>query len=170
MRLPADLSGLDALALPGGESTTISRLLATSGLEAPLRRELASGLPVFAPCAGLILLSRAIDDGRPGQIATGTFDIAIRRNAYGRQVASFETDLRVEGLEAPFRAVFIRAPRITEVGEGVEVLARHAGDPVLVRQGVSMGMVFHPEMTSDDRVQRLFLDGIQGGGRKRDAA
>lgn len=169
VRLPADLAGLDALALPGGESTTISRLLSTSGLDEPLRHELAAGLPVFATCAGLILLSRDIEDGRPGQAGLGIFDVAVQRNGYGRQVASFEADISIAALESPFRAVFIRAPRISTVGPEAEVLASHAGDPVLIRHGRSLGMVFHPEITSDDRLQKLFLDGV-GRGRQRDAA
>jgi 5'-phosphate synthase pdxT subunit len=145
VRLPHDLVDLDGLVLPGGESTAMSHLLAVSGLEGPLRAALADGLPCFATCAGTILLSRRIEDGRPDQIALGHLDIEVRRNGYGRQAASFESDLAVAGLGAEgFRAVFIRAPRITAVGRGAEVLASLDGHPVAVRQGSTLAFVFHP--------------------------
>jgi 5'-phosphate synthase pdxT subunit len=162
VRLAAEIESVDALAIPGGESTTISKLLRGFELEEPLRRRLAAGLPTLTTCAGLILLSRAIVDGSPGQVATGTLDIAVRRNAWGSQVDSFEADLAVGELgDLPFRGVFIRAPRIEEIGPGVEVLARLGDEPVAVRQGPHIGLTFHPEMTGDDRIHRLFLDQVE---------
>jgi 5'-phosphate synthase pdxT subunit len=159
VRLAAELESVDALAIPGGESTTMGKLLRAFDLEETLRRRLDAGMPTLTTCAGLILLSRTITDGRPDQVATGTLDIAVRRNAWGSQVDSFEEDLRVTALgDLPFRGVFIRAPRIEEVGEGVEVLASIADEPVAVAQGSHIGLTFHPEMTGDDRLHRLFLD------------
>jgi 5'-phosphate synthase pdxT subunit len=159
VRLGAELDMVDALAIPGGESTTMSKLLRAFDLEAPLRRRLEAGLPTLTTCAGLILLSRAISDGTDDQLATGTLDITVRRNGYGSQVESFEADLTVSGLgERSFRGVFIRAPRVTGVGDGVEVLARFDGEPVALRQGPHIGLTFHPEMTGDDRIHQLFLD------------
>jgi pyridoxal 5'-phosphate synthase pdxT subunit len=161
VRLADELEGLDALAIPGGESTTMSKLLRAFDLEQPLRNRLDAGLPTLTTCAGLILLSRAIRDGTDDQLATGTLDVTVLRNGYGSQVDSFEADLGVSGLGgSPFRGVFIRAPRITEVGAGVEVLASVDGEPVAVRQGAHIGLTFHPEMTGDDRIHRLFLDGL----------
>lgn len=162
VRLPGELERADALVLPGGESTTMSRLLRVFGLEGPLRRRLDDGMPTLATCAGLILLSRDVLDGRPDQLALGSFDVAVRRNGYGRQVESFEADVHVEALGvAPFRGVFIRAPRIEDVGRGAEVVATYDDNPVAVRQGASLGLVFHPEMTDDLRLHRLFLDGAE---------
>jgi 5'-phosphate synthase pdxT subunit len=137
----------------------MGKLLAAFALEEPLRRRLAAGLPTLTTCAGLILLSRSIVDGRADQVSTGTFDIAVRRNAWGSQVDSFEADLKFLHLgDLPFRGVFIRAPRIEEIGDGVEVLARLDDEPVAVRQGPHLGLTFHPEMTGDDRIHRLFLE------------
>jgi 5'-phosphate synthase pdxT subunit len=153
---------VDALAIPGGESTTMGKLLRAFDLEHSLRRRLAGGMPTLTTCAGLILLSRAITDGSPDQLATGTLDIAVRRNAWGSQVDSFEADLVVGRLgDLPFRGVFIRAPRIEEVGAGVEVIARLGDEPVAVRQGLHIGLTFHPEMTGDDRIHRLFLEQLE---------
>jgi pyridoxal 5'-phosphate synthase pdxT subunit len=161
VRLADELEAVDALAIPGGESTTMSKLLRAFDLEQPLRNRLDAGLPTLTTCAGLILLSRTIRDGTDDQLATGTLDVTVLRNGYGSQVDSFEADLSVSGLGAnPFRGVFIRAPRITEVGSGVEVLASLDGEPVAVRQGPHIGLTFHPEMTGDDRIHRLFLDGL----------
>ena len=157
VRTPDDLSAVDALVMPGGESTTMSRLLTTSGLFEPLAELLADGLPVFGTCAGMILLATEITGGRPDQRSFGMVDIAVRRNAYGRQVDSFETDLTVVGLDTPFHAVFIRAPQVTAVGSGVEVLAEHEGVPVLARQGRITVASFHPELTGDARLHALFL-------------
>ena len=159
VRTPADLDGVDALVLPGGESTTMSRLLQVFGLEAPLRERLATGMPTLSTCAGLILLSREVLDGRPDQLALGALNLSVRRNGYGRQVDSFEADLAVAPLGvAPFRAVFIRAPLIESVGAGVEVIATFGDNAVAVAQGPHLGLCFHPEMTDDPRLHQLFLD------------
>lgn len=150
---------MDALAIPGGESTTMSKLLRAFDLEQPLRQRLDAGLPTLTTCAGLILLSRSIRDGTDDQLATGTLDVTVRRNGYGSQVDSFEADLTVSGLgDRSFRGVFIRAPRITDVGPGVEVLASFDGEPVAVAVGPHIGLTFHPEMSGDDRIHRLFLE------------
>jgi 5'-phosphate synthase pdxT subunit len=159
VRTPADLDGVDALVLPGGESTTMSRLLQVFGLEAPLRERLASGMPTLSTCAGLILLSREVLDGRPDQLALGTLDLSVRRNGYGRQVDSFEADIAVAPLGvAPFRAVFIRAPLIESTGPDVEVIATFGDNAVAVAQGPHLGLCFHPEMTDDPRLHQLFVE------------
>lgn len=160
VRTPHDLVGIDALVMPGGESTTMSRLLGTSQLWDPIAERLDAGLPVFGTCAGMILLARTVHDGRPDQRSFGALDIAVRRNGYGRQVDSFETDLDVEGLESPVHAVFIRAPLVESTGADVEVLARHADEPVLVRSGSALAASFHPELTDDARLHRLFLQEV----------
>ena len=158
VRTPAELGALDALILPGGESTTMSKLLDSSGVRVPLGELLADGLPVFGTCAGMILLARDVVDGRPDQESFGAIDIAVRRNAYGRQRDSFETPLAVDGLAGgPFPGVFIRAPRIESVGERVEVLARHDDVPVLARQGPVFVASFHPELSGDLRLHEFFL-------------
>jgi pyridoxal 5'-phosphate synthase pdxT subunit len=159
VRTPAELERVDALVLPGGESTTMSRLLHVFGLEAPLRERLAAGMPTLSTCAGLILLSREVLDGRPDQLALGVLDVSVRRNGYGRQVESFEADLSVAPLGvAPFRAVFIRAPLIVSVGPDVEVIASFGDNPVAIAQGPHLGLCFHPEMTEDPRLHQLFLE------------
>ena len=155
VRRPQQLDGLDGLVLPGGESTAIGRLVRLAGLEEPLR---AFRGPVFGTCAGLILLARAASDGVPGQPLLGLLDVAVRRNGYGRQVASFEADLDLAGEAEPLRGVFIRAPRITERGPGVEVLAALDGDPVLVQEGRILAASFHPELAGDGRVHERFLE------------
>ncbi len=162
VRAPEDLSGVDALVLPGGESTTISMLLDSSGLFEPLAERLRDGMAAFGTCAGMILLAADVLDGRPDQRSFGAIDIAVRRNAFGRQVDSFETDLDVEGLDGPVDAVFIRAPFVERAGGGVEVLARVGGHPVLCRQGPVLVASFHPELSRDLRVHALFLDLAQG--------
>ena len=160
VRRPADLGALDALVIPGGESTAILHLLTTSGLRVPVGEALAGGLPVLGTCAGLIVLADKVVDGRSDQWSYELIDVGVRRNGYGRQVASFETDVDVAGVGA-VRGVFIRAPRIESWGGDVEVLAtidRGDGEhPVLVRQGSVWGASFHPELAGDDRVHRLFL-------------
>lgn len=158
VRVPDDLEACDALVMPGGESTTMSKLLESSGLFEPIARRLEAGMPVFGTCAGMILLAAEVVDGRSDQRSFGAVDVTVRRNAYGRQIDSFETDIAVAGLDAAFHAVFIRAPRIERCGDDVEVLAMHDGAPVLVRSNAVMAASFHPELTADDRVHRLFLD------------
>jgi pyridoxal 5'-phosphate synthase pdxT subunit len=146
VRKPEQLEELDGLVIPGGESTAIMRLVRIYGLEEALRR---FSRPVFGTCAGMILLDRS---------HLGLVDVSVRRNAYGRQVASFEADLALEGEDEPLRGVFIRAPRVAEAGPDVEVLAEHAGEPVLLRDGRFLVASFHPELTDDTRVHELFLD------------
>lgn len=166
VRLPRDLSGCDGLILPGGESTAISMLLESSGLRAPLGDALNAGLPVFGTCAGMILLSSHISDGRKDQWSYRALDISVRRNGFGRQVRSFEGDIDVVGLDRPVRAVFIRAPVIDKVGSDVEILGsveyRFADGattvvPAVVRSGNVVASSFHPELTDDPRLHELFL-------------
>lgn len=170
VRRRAELDAVDAIVLPGGESTTTSRLLATFELLEPLRARIAAGMPTYGSCAGMILLAREVLDGRPDQQQLGGLDVVVRRNAFGRQVDSFETDLHVDGLAGgPLRAVFIRAPWVESMGAGVEVLATvpqltvgggntgtAAGRVVAVRQGPVLATSFHPELTGDSRVHALF--------------
>jgi 5'-phosphate synthase pdxT subunit len=161
VRTAEDLTEVDGLGLPGGESTTMSRLIRAFGLETPLRQRLAAGMPTFSTCAGTILLSREIQDGVPDQLALGVLDVCTRRNGYGRQVQSFECDLDVACLDDPlFRAVFIRAPVIEDCGRAVEVLAVHDQKAVAVRQGPHLSFTFHPEMTGDLRLHRLFVESL----------
>ncbi len=150
VRKPEQLEGLDGLVIPGGESTAITRLIRLYGLEEAI---LAFREPVLGTCAGMILLDREHLD---------LVEIGVQRNAYGRQVASFEADLVLTGDERPLRGVFIRAPRVADVGPGVEVLAEHEGEPVLLRQGRFLVASFHPELTDDTRVHRLFLELVRG--------
>ena len=168
VRRAGELAEVDGLVLPGGESTTISRLLETFELLEPLRKRLAGGMPALGSCAGMILLATSVLDGRPDQHQLDAIDVTVRRNAFGRQVDSFETDLDVDGLAGgPLRAVFIRAPWVERTGEGVQVLARipdvpdageAAGRIVAVRQGPVLATAFHPELTGDRRVHQLFCD------------
>jgi 5'-phosphate synthase pdxT subunit len=160
VRRPIDLDALDGIVLPGGESTTMSRLLTTSGLFDDLKGLLTDGLPVFGTCAGMILCAAEVLDGRPDQRGFGLLDLAVRRNGYGRQLDSFEAELDVRGLDAPFHAVFIRAPLVERVGPDVEVLATHEGVPVLVRAGACTVAAFHPELTDDDRLHELFVGSL----------
>ncbi|HVL32460.1 MAG TPA: pyridoxal 5'-phosphate synthase glutaminase subunit PdxT [Actinomycetota bacterium] len=154
VRTHAELDAVDALVIPGGESTTIRKLATAYGLIEPLRARARAGLPIFGTCAGLIACARTILDG--DEPIWPVVDIDVARNAYGRQLQSFEADVDVEGI-GTVRAAFIRAPRIERVGEDVEVLARHAGVPVLVRQGQVLLAAFHPEITGDPRLHELFL-------------
>jgi 5'-phosphate synthase pdxT subunit len=158
IRTPRELETVDALVLPGGESTTMSRLLTTSGLFDHVKGRLGDGMPVFGTCAGMILCATDVLDARADQRGFDLIDLTVRRNGYGRQLDSFEADLEVEGLETPFHAVFIRAPLVERVGDGVEVLARHDGVPVLVRSGPCTVAAFHPELTDDARLHQLFLE------------
>ena len=159
VRGPDDLAGVDALVMPGGESTTMSMLLDSSSLREPLTARLSDGMPVFGTCAGMILLAEGVGDGRDDQRSFGAIDIDVRRNAFGRQVDSFEADLAVTGFDAPFHGVFIRAPIVERAGDRVEVLAEFNGQPVLVRQGDALAAAFHPELSDDNRIHRLFLEG-----------
>ena len=161
-RLP-ELEACEGLVIPGGESTTMFKLARTFDLFEPLRQRIKEGLPVFGTCAGMIMLADRIVDGTPDQETLGGLDITVRRNAFGRQVDSFEADLTLDGLDRPLHAVFIRAPWVEETGPDVEVLGRvadgaAAGRIVAVRQGSLMATSFHPEVSGDDRVHRLFLD------------
>ncbi|MGH7640730.1 MAG: pyridoxal 5'-phosphate synthase glutaminase subunit PdxT [Candidatus Dormibacteria bacterium] len=158
VRTPEELQGLQGLVIPGGESSTMSHLIHRFELEEPLRQALSRGLACLTTCAGTILAARQIRDGLPGQIQLGFLDIVVRRNAYGRQLESGEVDLEVQGIEgAPMRVALIRAPAIEETGPGVEVLAEHQSRPVAIRQGRHLGLTFHPEITQDPRLHRLFL-------------
>ena len=162
VRTPAGLEGVDAVVLPGGESTTMSHLLTTSGLYDELKSRLASGMPVFGTCAGMILCATEVLDGRPDQRGFDLIDLTVRRNGYGRQLASFEADLDVPGAlgDDPFHAVFIRAPLVERVGADVEVLARHEDVPVLVREGGCTVAAFHPELTDDTRLHEMFVESV----------
>ena len=166
VRTPSDLAGVDAIVLPGGESTTMSMLLGSAGLFEPLAERLHDGLPAFGTCAGMILLASDVLDGRDDQRSFGRIDIAVRRNAFGRQVDSFEADLDVDGLaggmRSPFHAVFIRAPYVERTGADVDVLAAVDGHAVVCRSTSSNTLVtaFHPELSGDPRIHQLFLGGI----------
>lgn len=163
VRRAADLANVDALVIPGGESTVMMRLIAQGDLLEPLRERIAAGMPAYGSCAGMILLADRILDGAAGQRTLGGLDVTVRRNAFGRQVASFEADVTVDGVDGgPVRAVFIRAPWVEEVGAGVEVLSSVAlptgGEAVVaVRQGNLLATSFHPEVTNDARVHALFV-------------
>lgn len=158
-----ELAAVDGMVLPGGESTTIGKLLDRFGLLEPLRARVDDGMPLYGTCAGLILMARDIAGREDAPHRLGCLDVTVRRNAYGRQVDSFEADLDVKGLDAPFRAVFIRAPMIERVGTGVEVLADSDGAPVMVRSRRLLATSFHPEMTGDGRVHELFVSMIEQG-------
>lgn len=158
VRYADQLADVDALVMPGGESTTIGKLLERFQLWEPLRERARSGMPLYGTCAGLILMASEVTGIHDAPHRMGLLDITVERNAYGRQVDSFETDLSVSGMDEPFRAVFIRAPLVTRCGADVEVLAEHEGSPVLVRTGSLLASTFHPEMTGDNRVHELFLE------------
>jgi 5'-phosphate synthase pdxT subunit len=161
VRTAEQLDSVDALVVPGGESTTISMLLESSGLFEPIAERIDAGLPVLGTCAGMILLSREILDGRSDQRSWGAIDVDVRRNAFGRQVDSFEADLDIEAVEGdPFHAVFIRAPVIERAGDDVVVLASLSDRPVLARQGGVLVSSFHPELTADGRLHRYFLEEV----------
>ena len=166
VRRPDELAAVDGLVLPGGESTTIDKLTRVFGLRDPLRSRIAEGLPVYGSCAGMILLADRLLDGHPQQQTLGGLDITVRRNAFGRQVDSHETDLEVAGVAGgPVRAVFIRAPWVEQAGPGVEVLAsieaKGESRPVVVRQGHLLATSFHPEVTGDHRVHALFVEMVR---------
>lgn len=163
VRQPAHLVGLNGLVLPGGESSVMDKLLRIFGLSAPLRDAIAGGLPVLGTCAGLIMLACELEDGIAGQETLGGLNVTVRRNAFGSQVVSHETDVTIAGVQGPpVRVAFIRAPLVTAVGAEVEVIASlPGGDVVGVRQGVVMGVAFHPEITGDDRLHRLFVNSVR---------
>ena len=156
VRTPADLASVDGLILPGGESTTIDKLLDSSGLRAPLAARLEAGMPAFGTCAGLIVLSASAVDGTPDQRTLGAIDVVSQRNGFGRQVKSFEAPVTLIGDSTTMPGVFIRAPRIVSVGEDVEVIARLADEPVAATSRTIMVATFHPELTDDDRLHRRF--------------
>ncbi len=171
VRRVAELDACDGLIVPGGESTTMFKLARTFDLFEPIQQRIKEGLPVFGTCAGMIMLADRIEDGIADQETLGGLDITVRRNAFGRQVDSFEGDLDFEGLDEPVHAIFIRAPWVEDTGPDVEVLARvgegpAAGRVVAVRQGALMATSFHPEVGGDDRVHRQFLDLIDRAHRR----
>jgi pyridoxal 5'-phosphate synthase pdxT subunit len=165
VRRRGELEAIDGLVIPGGESTTMSHLLLDLDLLEPLRALLSDGLPAYGACAGMILLaSEILDAGTNGREALPlrAIDMTVRRNAFGRQVDSFEGDVAFAGLDVPVRGVFIRAPWVERAGDGVQVLARAAGHIVAVRQGGALATAFHPEMTGDRRIHQLFVDIVNG--------
>jgi 5'-phosphate synthase pdxT subunit len=169
VRRPEELLEVDGLVVPGGESTTMAKLARIFDLLEPLRQAAKDGLPMFGTCAGMILLADRIEDGVPGQETIGGLDVVVRRNAFGRQVDSFEADLDVSELGTPFHAMFIRAPWVEAVGPEVEVVATVATGPatgriVAVRQGHLLATSFHPEVTGDARIHALFADLVRSGG------
>jgi 5'-phosphate synthase pdxT subunit len=171
VRRTSELDACDALVIPGGESTTMAKLARAFDLFEPIRQRIKEGMPAFGTCAGMILLADRIEDGAPGQETLGGLDITVRRNAFGRQVDSFEGDLDLAGLDARVHAIFIRAPWVESAGDSVEVLARvgrgpAAGRIVAVRQGPLMATSFHPEVGGDSRVHRLFVDVVTGVATK----
>jgi pyridoxal 5'-phosphate synthase pdxT subunit len=168
-RVATDLDGVSGLVIPGGESTTMSKLVDAYGLEQPIRELHASGAPVFGTCAGMIMVAAAAVDGRPDQRHLGLIDIDVRRNAFGRQVASFEAELRLAGDSTPLTGVFIRAPWIERAGAGVEVLATFDGHPVAAREDRVLVTAFHPELTADRRLHSIFA-GMVAARRQEVAA
>lgn len=168
VKYPSELSLCSALVIPGGESTTIGKLMSDWGFIREIRRRAEDGMPVFGTCAGMIMLAEEVVDGE--QPLLGLMRMKVRRNAFGRQVDSFESDLPVKGIDEKagnFRCVFIRAPWIEEVGPGVEILAEYRGKAVMARQGGLLAAAFHPELTNDTRVHRMFLDMLGDGEEKQ---
>ncbi|MFI6108485.1 pyridoxal 5'-phosphate synthase glutaminase subunit PdxT [Streptomyces sp. NPDC051310] len=162
VRRPEELAEVDGLVIPGGESTTISKLAVLFGLMEPLRERIAAGMPVYGTCAGLIMLADKILDPRSGQETLGGIDMIVRRNAFGRQNESFEAAVEVKGIDGgPVEGVFIRAPWVESVGARAEVVAEHDGHIVAVRQGSALATSFHPELTGDHRVHALFVDMVR---------
>ncbi|MFF3342345.1 pyridoxal 5'-phosphate synthase glutaminase subunit PdxT [Streptomyces flavidovirens] len=162
IRRPEELDELDGLVIPGGESTTMSKLAVLFGMQEPLRQRIKDGMPVYGTCAGLIMLADKILDPRSGQETFGGIDMIVRRNAFGRQNESFEAKVEIAGIEdGPVEGVFIRAPWVESVGAQAEVLAEHDGHIVAVRQGNALATSFHPELTGDHRVHRLFTEMVR---------
>jgi 5'-phosphate synthase pdxT subunit len=164
VRRPEELDDVAGLVIPGGESTTIWKLTVIFDLMEPLRKRLASGMPAFGSCAGMIMLADRVEDGIEGQETFGGIDMVVRRNAFGRQVDSFESDITLSGIGGPeFRAVFIRAPWVERTGEGVEIIGTESrtGRIVAVRQGPALATAFHPELTPDPRIHKLFVDMVR---------
>ena len=182
IRRPRELAGIDGLVIPGGESTTIGKLLLNFELLTPLQDAVRQGLPAYGSCAGMILLADSVLDGVPGQPTIGGLDVVVRRNAFGRQIDSFEADVPIEGVDGgDVRAIFIRAPAVEAVGERVEVIGRvgavarseaqsHVGRIVAVRQGHLLATAFHPELTGDTRVHRLLVEMAGGSDGTRDGS
>jgi pyridoxal 5'-phosphate synthase pdxT subunit len=170
VRRPDELDAVDALIIPGGESTAMSKLAVDFGMLDPVRKRIADGMPAYGSCAGMIMLATEVLDGRPDQHGFDGITMTVRRNAFGRQIDSFEASVEINGIEgSPFHAVFIRAPWVESVGEGVEVLGRvttgpAAGRIVAVRQGNLLATSFHPELTGDLRVHRFFVELVRVGG------
>ena len=164
VRRPAELAAVDGLVIPGGESSVIDKLSRAFGMREPIQEAIATGMPIYGTCAGLILLADRITDGIAGQQTFGGLDATVRRNAFGSQVDSFEVDLEVPELgDQPVHAVFIRAPIVEAVGSGVEILSRLPDDRIVaVRQGSLLGTAFHPEVTGEDRFHEMFLDMVRG--------
>jgi len=160
VRNPADLAGVDALIIPGGESTTMDKLLDWTHLREPLAERLEQGMPAFGTCAGLIVLAQSAVDGLPEQRPLGAIDIVAQRNGFGRQVHSFEAPVHLVGEDDNMPGVFIRAPRFVETGDGVEVIATMGEEPVAAASGTIMVATFHPELTGDDRLHRRFLERV----------
>lgn len=163
VRSPEDLAIVDALLMPGGESSTMSQLLLSSGLFAPIAQRISEGMPVFGTCAGMILLAAEILDGRDDQISFSAIDISVRRNAFGRQIDSFESTISTP--LGDFHGVFIRAPRIVRIGDAVTVLGKFNDEPVLVRQGNVLAASFHPELAGDVRVHKYFVETMMQKGK-----
>jgi pyridoxal 5'-phosphate synthase pdxT subunit len=164
VRRPEELEAVDGLVIPGGESTTIWKLAVIFDLMEPLRKRIGAGMPAFGSCAGMIMLADRLVDGMSGQETFGGIDMTVRRNAFGRQVDSFESDIKLTGVAGPpFRAVFIRAPWVEETGGQVEILGREpaTGRIIAVRQGPAMATAFHPELTGDPRIHKLFVDMVR---------
>ena len=161
VRRASELEKVDALVIPGGESTTIAKLARTFGIFDEITARIIGGMPTYGSCAGMILLANQVLDAIAGQETFGGLDVTVRRNAFGRQVDSFESDLSFNGItQAPVRAVFIRAPWVEKIGAGVEVLAEVKGHPVAVRQGSIFATSFHPELTGDNRIHKYFVDNV----------
>ncbi len=162
VRLPDQLDDLAGLIIPGGESTAIAKLMDSYGFHAPILRRHEEGMAIWGTCAGAILVARTVVDGVADQSTLGLMDIEVRRNAFGRQVDSFEVDVSFDDFDRPFRGIFIRAPWIESVGPGVEVLAEHEGKVVAAREGRLLATAFHPELTGDPRIHRYFMERVVG--------